>query len=59
MANAALAREALIRLLALPNLSKEARYYAQVAISHLYLTDPNIIHPGSPDAPGPFPEEGP
>ena len=35
MANAALAREALIRLLALPNLSKEARYYAQVAISHL------------------------
>lgn len=127
MANVAEARAALESLLALPTASKEAKYFAGLALSHLpeaqvgeheimvlktekaawaaecarlqereaatiercaqvagsfstsvrngYETsiaiaaairklkdtalDPNIIHPGSPDAPGPFPEEDP
>ena len=61
MANLALAREALQKLLALPNACKEAKYYAKIAISHMPPPlDPNIQYPCNPDMTlgGPFPEEG-
>jgi hypothetical protein len=57
MANVAEARAALDRLLTLPHLAKEVRYYAKMALSHLHQTDMNVIYPGHPDAPGPFPQE--
>lgn len=61
MADIALAREALHNLLALPTASKEAKYFAKLALSHLpQPIDPNIQHPATAGAlGGPFPEEDP